>query len=129
MNKIQSMLRMIAQITPILFLTACSVGMAAHGQKDPNLGAIRVGSTRGEIEIHLGSPIKTASAENEWTSNVYEYEIGNEPSAGRAVFHGLMDVFTFGLWEIVGTPVEGFQGKKYQITILYDQDDVCRKIQ
>ena len=26
--------------------------------------------------------------------------------AGRAVFHGVADVFMLGLWEVIGTPVE-----------------------
>jgi hypothetical protein len=53
----------------------------------------------------------------------YEYEIGNEPSAGRAVAHGVLDVLTLGIWEIVGTPVEAIQGKKNQLTIYYDSNN------
>ena len=34
----------------ILF-SGCSVGMALSGKKDQNLGAIHVGSTRGEVEL------------------------------------------------------------------------------
>ena len=31
----------------------------------------------------------------------------------RAVWHGAADVFTLGLWEIIGTPTESaFNGKK-----------------
>jgi hypothetical protein len=57
------------------------------------------------------------------TTCAYEYEIGNEPSAGRAAFHGAMDVMTLGLWEVVGTPIEGFQGEKRRVTIIYDKDN------
>ena len=93
------------------------------GKKDPNLGAIRVGATRGEVELHLGSPTKISSSNNGDQVAINEYEIGNEPSAGRAIGHGIMDVLTLGLWEVVGTPIEGFQGKKYQVTISYDKND------
>jgi len=31
---------------------------------------------------------------------------GGEPSTARAIGHGVMDVLTFGVWEIVGTPIE-----------------------
>ena len=34
-----------------------------------------------------------------------------------------MDVLTFGLWEVVGTPIEGVQGESYHATITYDRDD------
>jgi hypothetical protein len=54
---------------------------------------------------------------------LYEYEIGNEPSAGRAAGHAVMDVLTLGIWEIVGTPIEGVQGEKYTATIVYDEND------
>jgi len=51
---------------------------------------------------------------------MYDYEIGNEPSGGRAAFHGAMDVLTLGAWEIVGTPVEGFTGDKKTVMVSYD---------
>ena len=49
--------------------------------------------------------------------------ISFEPSAGRAIGHGVMDFLTFGVWEVIGTPIEGFQGERYQATITYDRDD------
>jgi hypothetical protein len=36
-----------------------------------------------------------------------------------------MDVLTLGLWEIVGTPIEGFQGETHEVTVTYDQDDTA----
>jgi hypothetical protein len=52
---------------------------------------------------------------------VYEYQTGNEPSTGRAVAHGTMDVITFGLWEIIGTPIEGFSGDTYRLAVTYNE--------
>ena len=34
-----------------------------------------------------------------------------------------MDLPTLGLWEVVGTPIEGVQGETYHATITYDRDD------
>jgi hypothetical protein len=104
-------------------LQACSVGMAMSGSENPDLGAIRVGATRGEVELHLGSAIKTTPLPDGGRADVYQYEIGNEPSAGRAVGHGVMDVLTLGIWEIVGTPIEAVQGETYHATISYDEAD------
>jgi hypothetical protein len=28
-----------------------------------------------------------------------------------------------GIWEIVGTPIEGVQGDKYNATVVYDEND------
>ena len=110
----------LAIATPI---TACSVGMAISGSENPDLGAVRVGASRGEIEMQLGSSFKTVTLDDGNRIDVYEYEIGNESSAGRAIGHGVMDVLTLGLWEIVGTPIEGFQGEKYRATVTYDPSD------
>ena len=96
------------------FLYGCSVGMALSGKEEPNLGAIQVGSTRGEIELHLGSPVKTTTLPDGKRVDIYEYEIGDEPSPGRAAFHGAMDVLTIGLWEIVGHDEEKL--RKFEVT-------------
>jgi hypothetical protein len=104
-------------------IQACSVGMAMSGSENPDLGAIRVGASRGEVELHLGSPIKTTPLPDGRRADVYQYEIGNEPSAGRAVGHGVMDVLTLGLWEVVGTPIEAVQGETYHATITCDAGD------
>lgn len=106
-----------------LQLQACSVGMAMSGSDNPDLGAIRVGASRGEVEMHLGSPVRSATVAERRRTDIYEYEIGNEPSAGRAAGHAAMDVLTLGVWELVGTPIEGVQGKRYQATITYDEND------
>ena len=112
----------------LMSLYGCSVGMALSGKKEPAIGAIKVGSTRGEVEIHMGSPSTSTILEDGTRIDVYEYELGNEPSAGRAVGHGVMDVLTFGIWEIVGTPIEGFQGEKRQLFITYDTEDRVKSL-
>ena len=106
-----------------VLLSGCSVGMAVSGDHNPELGAVRSGVPRGEIEMHLGSPVKISSLNDGLVYATYEYEVGNEPSAGRAIGHGVMDVLTLGLWEIVGTPIEGFQGETHEVTVTYDEDD------
>ena len=57
------------------------------------------------------------------TIAIYEYEIGNTQSPGRAAGHAVMDVLTIGLWELAGTPIESFDGQKYEMSIEYDQYD------
>lgn len=110
-----------------LLLAGCSVGMAMSGKKTPELGAVRVGATRGEIELQLGPPVEVRE-ESGIRMDIYEYEIGNDPSAGRAIGHGVMDVLTLGLWEVVGTPIEGFQGEKKRLLITYDDKDIVTKV-
>ncbi len=104
-------------------ISGCSVGMAMSGKEAPNLGMVQVGATRGEIELTIGSPFKTVTLKNGNRMDVYEYEIGNAPSAGRAAGHAVMDLLTFGLWEIIGTPMEAVQGDKHLLNITYDKND------
>ena len=76
-------LRVLAAIVLWSGLSACSVGMALSGEENPDLGAVRIGAQRGEIELHLGAPVQTVSLENGRRADIYEYQIGNQPSAGR----------------------------------------------
>ncbi|MCL4537390.1 MAG: hypothetical protein M1610_07360 [Nitrospirae bacterium] len=39
-----------------------------------------------------------------------------------------MDILTFGLWEVVGTPIEAMQGEKKSITITYSKEDKVEAI-
>lgn len=105
-------------------LAGCSVYMAAAGDHEPNLSNVRQDASRSEIEIHLGQPKSTyLNAEGNQVA-IYEYTIGNKPSAGRAIGHGVLDVLTLGIWEVVGTPVEATQqGEVYQLTVTYDKAD------
>jgi len=52
-------------------------------------------------------------------------------SAGRAVMYGVLDVFTLGIWEVVGTPIEGSVGKKemYPIKIYYEDGGKINRVE
>jgi hypothetical protein len=111
-----------------LVLTGCSVGMALSGEKQPDLAACRVGAERSDIELQLGKPVAGSDLPDGSQSCTYQYQVGNEPSPGRAVVHGAMDVLTLGLWEVVGTPIEAVQGQKYNMTVVYDADGKATQI-
>ena len=109
-------------ILSALLLSACSVGMALNGQKDPDLSVVKKDVHRTDVEMQLGAPIQINTAPNGQMTAVYEYEVGREPSAGRAVAHGVMDVLTLGIWEVVGTPVEVLKGDKLHLIVIYDRN-------
>jgi hypothetical protein len=63
-------------------LGGCSVGMAVSGDDNPDLGAVRVGATRGEVQMQLGSPVRTTTAPDGTRTDLYEYEIATSPAQG-----------------------------------------------
>ncbi len=75
-------------------LTGCSVGMAAHGYPEPDLSVLRVGASRGEVELQPFTALKQTTDDRGYTTVVYEYHIGGEGSAGRAVGWAIADVLT-----------------------------------
>lgn len=126
--QIQRVLLWLCIVTTLPFLSACSVGMAMSGQENPDVSVLRVGSTRLDVERELGAPQNSRVLDDGGVEATYQYELGNEPSAGRAVAHGALDVLTLGLWEVVGTPIEASQGNNYEVTIVYDAENVVRSI-
>ncbi len=106
-------------------LTGCSVFMAAKQPSQKNLGVLKVGTPRSLVVAELGAPIVTETKNGkrvEVFSFVQGYSAGNK--AGRALFHGVADVFTLGLWEVVGTPTEGtFTGNNMAFEVTYDASD------
>ncbi|MBN9413181.1 MAG: hypothetical protein J0H12_04575 [Candidatus Paracaedimonas acanthamoebae] len=107
----------------LLTLEGCSVGMALNGEKEPDLSVIRQGITKTEVDIQLGDPVSVEALDKGWKKCIYSYSVGDESSAGRAIGHGVMDVLTLGIWEVVGTPIEGFRGDKYQLALTFDEND------
>lgn len=112
-----------ASVGICLLLGACSVGMALSGNTLPDPSVVRPGASRGDVESQFGEPIKTTRLDYGWKADVYEYEIGNEPSVARAVMYAIFDLFTLGTWEITGTPIERSQYRKERLKVYYNKSD------
>jgi hypothetical protein len=101
--------------------------MAMHGNPDPNVGVLSIGQDRGIVLLNLGQPSQTLATATGRT-DVFQLERGNQLSAGRATGHAVMDLLTLGLWEVVGTPIEGFAGEEFTVTVEYDKADKITKV-
>lgn len=102
----------------ILSLTGCSVFMAANKSGvDPQ--TILACKTRTCL-ITAGATSIEKPAKNE------EIFKAKKPtgSTSRAVLNGTLDVFTLGLWEAAGTPIEGSLDKDtdYAFKAIYESD-------
>jgi Curli production assembly/transport component CsgG len=114
--------RLMAGLMLASTLSGCSIGMALSGHKDPNLQSLHVGSTKGEVELELGQPKESHPTSYGARTDIYEYEVNNEPSSARAVMYLIYDVLTIGIAEILFTPAELMTGEKKRLPIYYGVD-------
>ena len=99
--------------------------MAAKQPSKKDVSVFRVGNPRALILAEFGLPLVTEE-KNGKKVEIFKFVqgYGAGTKAGRAVFHGVADVFTLGLWEVVGTPAEGtFTGNDMAYQVTYDKDE------
>ena len=108
-----------------LSATGCSVVMAAHQPSKKDTGLLTPGMPRNAVLAEIGPPIATETKEGKRVE-VYSFVQGYSKGArvSRTIGHGTADVFTLGLWEVVGTPTEAvFNGKRVAYEVTYDSSD------
>lgn len=111
-------------LVAVLNFTAsgCAVYMATNQPRLRNLAVLKPGTERDLVIAELGAPVISEAVEA-GRKEIYTFiqGYGKLTKAGRALFHGAADVFTIGLWEVIGTPLEGaFDGKKISVRIVFD---------
>ena len=114
----------------ILNTTGCSVFMAAKQPEKKDTKILVVGVPRATVLSELGAPISTVRKGSE-TIDIFSFKQGYGKAAkfGRAMFHGVADIATLGLWEIFGTPVESsFDGNNVAYQIIYDEHDNVKNV-
>lgn len=108
-----------------LNLSACAVINAAKQPDKKDLTVLNVGVPRAMVIGELGHPTTTEQRDRRKIDTfafVQGYSDGVKTS--RAMFHGVADVLTLGLWEIVGTPLESIaSGSPVRIEVRYDEND------
>ncbi len=104
-------------------LQGCAASMAAQGQNGPDMNVVKRQQTRDDVERMLGLPVEAIRRTDGEMVELYIVEARTEPNATRAAGHATMDLFTFGLWELVGGPIEGYQGRRQRVTVQYDENN------
>lgn len=111
-------------------LAGCSVYMAANQPAAKNLDLLKVGTPRAELIAEFGQPA-VSETKNGRRVDTFSFVQGYSTGAkvGRSLFHGVADVFTLGLWEVVGTPTEMvFSGDKVAFEVTYDAEDLVAEV-
>jgi hypothetical protein len=101
-----------------LSLNACSVYMAAS-KKGVEFNQLSACKTKSCLISKGAEPLQVSGM----PEHTEAFKILKpQGSTGRAVMHGLLDVATFGIWEVAGTPMEGWYNKNeyYAIRVTFE---------
>lgn len=112
------------------FSSGCAVFMAAHQPGKRDLNVLTVGMPRNAVISEFGAPIHT-EVENGKKADIFKFTQGYSKGvkAVRAVGHGVADVFTLGLWEVVGTPAEAtLSGTEIAVKVTYDSSEKVEEV-
>lgn len=106
-----------------LFLASCSVIMAAQkdGVSPKDLSSCK---TRSCIIASGGEPLDSIKNSKQILVSEHFRALMPKGSAARAAMHGVLDVATFGIWEVAGTPIEAVKKKSthYVVAVTYEND-------
>lgn len=109
----------------LLASSACSVYMAARQPAKKDLSVLEEGTPRSQVIAELGAPALSEEKDgNKVDIFTFKQGYGKGTKATRAVLHGLLDIGTFCLWELIATPVEMVaDGTDMKLEITYDEND------
>ena len=114
-------------LTAAIPITGCSVYMSASRSTYKDTSVIQLGADRAVVLKELGPPHASLKLENGGYKDIYKIDpdAHRAGSKGAAVaWHVIADIFTIGLWEVVGTPLElAAQDKPVTFILKYDDKE------
>jgi hypothetical protein len=111
-------------------LHGCAVVRAAHGIEGADISAVRVGVTRAEVELRLGSPVRQWTTSSAIEYRMYRYDAGVPGSSANATAMVLGEISTLGLLELIvripPPPQAGTDPSRLRnIAVAYDQSGIA----
>ena len=106
-----------------ILVSGCSVHRAINQPDKKNLVLLSPGVNRQVLLAEFGEPMHSKQIKGQM-GDVFSFVqgYGKPVIVGRALGHGVADIATFGLWEIVGQPLEAaFDGEKLAYAVYYNQ--------
>ena len=123
-------LRGTAIIAALAMLAGCVAVRSWRGEKGADLGNIQPGVKRSAAETALGLPLGESVSATGVRYALYEYNAGIPPHPGDAVTAALLDVVTFGIFEIITYKNTGwrhpgeYDRRRIRVVVAYDTRDV-----
>jgi len=110
--------------------TGCAVYLAGKGHSGTNLEALGVGTSEQEVEHELGTPSSSELLGAGKRLSRYRVELTKQPNYARAAVHILLDLVTYGIWELPGSIYElRSEHRSGDVGIVYGSDDHVLEIQ
>lgn len=112
-------------VTMLLTQQGCAVFMAARQPTRKDLSLFKIGTPRSLLIAEFGAPAVTEVRDGK-KYEIFRFTQGysGPVKVGRALFHGTADVFTLGLWEVIGTPTEMvLDGTEIAYEVSYDENN------
>lgn len=107
--------------------TSCSVAMAAN-TSGTSITKVQGCRSRAEFVAAGGKVMTSQRLPNGDLEELFQFS-KEQGSAGRALMHAVMDVWTFGLWEVIGTPIEACNSKEYfSVKVISDSLGVVKTV-
>lgn len=108
----------------------CSAVMAVRQPEKKDLNVLLPGNHQDMVRAELGAPISIGKDEESNEYDIFGFQEGNSKGWGvtRGILYGILDVATLGVWEVIGTPIEGgiSGGNKRNIRVVYKEKKVFR---
>jgi len=104
--------------------------MAARQPEYKNLNVLSKGAPRTRVIAELGRPLLTEERDGKRVDIfAFKQGYGRGNKAARMFFHAAADVWTLGLWEVIGTPAEAIaHGRNIKLEVTYDENDLVEDI-
>lgn len=110
--------------------SGCAVYMALKQPSKKNLSFLSAGVSRENVITYIGAPVSSDLKDGERVE-IYKFIQGYSGGvkASRALFHGIADLFTIFIWELIGTPAEAIaDGTEMTVKVIYDQEDKIKDV-
>ena len=110
--------------------TGCAVYLAGKGQPGTNLEALGVGTSEQEVERQLGTPSSIEPLGAGKRLSRYRIELAKQPNYARSAVHILLDLVTYGIWELPASIYElRSEHRKGEVGFVFGPDDQVLEIQ
>lgn len=110
--------------------TGCAVYLAGKGHPGTNLDALGVGTSEQEVERQLGTPTSIEPLGAGKRLSRYRVELTKQPNYARSAVHIILDLLTYGIWELPGSIYElRSEHRSGDVGILYGSDNHVLAIQ